>query len=191
MVPCAKIENRKCMKKALYIFTGVLLAACTPKNNPVKPSVLETELTQGTMAFYGQYYHGLAQNVVSLDLYSKEITFDSLGYIQGNGTNLYLSDIFLSLSDTVPAMGTYLCDTTATEGTFLPGIDFEGNPTGTYLLQIQDAAISKIILCSDSSFVLSRDGDTTDIRFHLISDKQQYDVHYRGVLKYEDRRQHL
>lgn len=178
------------MKKILYIGIMACLAACSPKNNPVKPTVLETELTQGTVAFYGKYYKGLAQNVVALDMYSRDIHFDSLGYIQGNGTNLYLSDIFLPLSDTIPAAGTYRCDTTGIEGTFLPGMDFEGNPTGTYLLQIQDAAISKIILCSDSSFVLSRDGDTTDIRFNLISDKQQYNVHFRGILKYEDR-QHL
>ena len=179
------------MKKGIYILLGVVLIGCTPKNSPVKPAVLDTLLTQGTMAFFGPYYKDLARNVASLDLYSKDITFDSLGYIKGSGTNLYLSDIFLPLSDTVSAEGSYRCDTSAAEGTFLPGIDFEGNPTGTYLLQIQDASISKIILCSDSSFVLSRDGDTTDIRFNLISDKQQYRIHYRGVLKYEDRRQHL
>jgi hypothetical protein len=179
------------MKRTLYISICLFLAACTAKHNPVKPTILETELNQGIVAFYGPYYKGLAQNVASLDLYSKDITFDSLGYIQGNGTNLYVSDIFLPLSDTILSEGIYQCDTTGKTKTFLPGMDFEGNPTGTYLLQIQEATISKIILCSDSSFVYSQDGDTTDIRFNLISDKQQYEIHFRGVLKYEDRREHI
>jgi len=178
------------MKKIGLILLPVLLAACTPKN-PVTPTVLATELTQGILAFYGAYYQGLPQNVVALDLYSKDLTFDSLGYIRGSGTNLYLSDIFLPLTDKTPAEGVYRCDTTGAEGTFLPGMDFDGNPTGTYLLQIANNAISRIILCSDSSFVLTREGDTTDIRFNLMSGRQQYKVHYRGVLQYEDRRQHL
>ena len=99
--------------------------------------------------------------------------------------------IFLPLTDTVPAAGTYKCDTTTAVSTFLPGMDFEGNPTGTYILRINDSKISSIILCNDSSFVLSRNGETTDIQFNLIADKKQYKLHFCGVLKYEDKRQHL
>ena len=178
------------MKKWIYILP-LVLAACSPKNNPVQPVTIVSELAQGTVAYYGAYYHGLQQNVVSLDLYSKDITFDSLGYVQGSGTNLYVSDIFLPLTDTVPADGKYVCDSTGAENTFLPGMDFDGNPTGTYILGIEDAKISTLILCSDSAFSVSRTGDTTDIQFNLISGKKQYMLHFRGVLKYEDRRQHL
>ena len=178
------------MKKWLYILP-LMIVACTPKNNPVKPDALVTELTQGIVAYYGEYYQGLGQNVVALDLYSDGISFDEKGYVQGSGTNLYLSDIFLPITDTVPAAGIYTCDTTGAVNTFLPGMDFDGNPTGTYILRIADAKIGGIILCSDSSFVLSRTGDTTDIQFNLISDKTPYKLHFRGVIKYEDRRQHL
>jgi hypothetical protein len=178
------------MRKFLYILP-LLFLACTAKKSSEQPEVLQSELTQGTITCYGAYYKGLERNVVSLDLYSKDISFDSLGYVQGSGTNLYLSDIFLPLTDTVPAAGTYKCDTTAAVNTFLPGMDFEGNPTGTYLLKIDDAKISSIILCSDSSFVVSQTGDITDIQFNLISDKKQYKLHFHGVLKYEDKRQPL
>lgn len=179
------------MKKILYILPIFLLLACSSKKSSEQPEVLESELTQGTVTCYGAYYKGLERNVVSLDLYSKDITFDSLGYVNGTGTNLYISDLFLPLTDTVPTAGTYKCDTTTAVSTFLPGMDFEGNPTGTYILRINDSKISSIILCNDSSFVLSRNGETTDIQFNLIADKKQYKLHFRGVLKYEDKRQHL
>ena len=179
------------MKRVLYILLGVLLAGCSPKNSPVKPKVLDLQLTQGYVWYYGQYYEGLQQDVVALDLYSKDITFDSLGHIVGSGTNLFVSDIFVPVGDTIPHDGLYRCDTTGKENTFLPGMDFEGNPTGTYILELEDSQLSRVILCSDSSFVYQTEGDTVDIRFNLISNKQPYSAHFRGVLKYEDRRQHL
>ena len=178
------------MKRLIYLLP-ILLAACSAKQNPVKPTVLVTDLTQGTITYYGEYYKGLPQNVVSLDLYSAGISFDDKGYVQGSGTNLYISDVFIPQSDTILTEGIYQCDTTGTERTFLPGMDFENNPTGTYILRIEDAQIAGLMLCSDSSFVFTQAGDTTDIQFNLIADKQKYKLHFRGVLKYEDGRQHL
>ena len=181
------------MRKTLYIFlcACAIMAGCSPKNGPVKPKTLDLELTQGSLLYYGQYYEGLEQDVVALDLYSKGIAFESLGHIVGSGTNLYLSDIFLPKGDSIPHDGFYRCDSTGAENTFLKGVDFEGNPTGTYILEIEESKLSRVILCSDSSFVWKSEGDTVDISFNLIRNKQPYSAHFRGVLKYEDRRQDL
>ena len=72
--------------------------------------------------------------------------------------------------------------------TFYPGKDFEGTPTGTYILQVENAKVAQIILCSDSTFVVSHNGQTTDLLFHLKSEDKSYNIHFKGVLDYEDRR---
>jgi hypothetical protein len=184
------IEMKNRIFGAFCLCVACCLIGCKPVE-PVKPKVLDLTFTQGSVICYGQYYEGLPQNVVALDLYSKDITFDSLGHIVGTGTNLYVSDIFLPLGDTIPQNGTYQCDTTGAENTFLPGMDFDGNPTGTYILDLEDSQLTRVILCSDSSFLFTRAGDSINIEFNLIGNKQPYSAHFHGVLKYEDRRQHL
>lgn len=174
--------------RIIIILAAVSFAACKGNNTPVKPDPIDLELTHGSLLFYGTYYEGLPLNVVAMDLYSKDITFDQSGYIRGSGTNLYLSDIFLPLTDSIPAPGTYRCDTTAEVNTFLPGMDFEGSPTGTYLLQIKDDAIAQLILFNDSSFTLTEKDGITDIQFNLTTKGKTYAVHFNGYLKYEDRR---
>ena len=174
--------------RTIIILTAVSFAACKGNNTPVKPDPIVTELNHGLVLFYGAYYEGLPRNVVALDLYSSELNFDDNGYIRGTGTNLYISDIFLPLTDSIPADGTYRCDTTAEVNTFLPGMDFEGTPTGTYLLQIKEDAIAQLILFNDSSFTLKEKDGITDIQFNLTAKDKTYAVHFKGNLKYEDRR---
>ena len=178
----------KYIARVIVLALVAALTACSNSNKPTPPETLDLELTHGKLLFYGAYYKGLPRNVIALDLYSRDITFDQNGYIRGSGTNLYLSDIFLPLTDSVPADGFYVCDTTAEVNTFLPGMDFEGTPTGTYLLQIKEDAIAQIILFRDSSFTLTDKDGITDIRFNLTADKKTYAVHFNGNLKYEDRR---
>ena len=69
-----------------------------------------------------------------------------------------------------------------------PGIDFDGTPTGTYILQVANAKVSQIIICSDSTFVVSTNGDTKELLFNLQSEDKNYNIHFKGVLEYEDRR---
>ncbi len=176
------------MKKLLFYIALILLAACSSKNTPRKPDSIATEMTYGKLICYGQFYDSIKYNVLSLDLYSDGLTLDSTNHMVGSGTNLYLSDIFVPLIDTTLADGTYKCSTKPEPKTFLPGTDFEGTPTGTYILLIQDAKVASIILCSDSAFVVSRDGQTTDLLFSLKTEDKSYDIHFKGVLDYEDRR---
>ena len=176
------------MRKSLLYIALILLAACSSKNSPSKPETIASEMTYGKLVYYGQYYDSIKYHVLALDLYSDGLTLDSTDHMVGSGTNLYLSDIFVPLTDTTLADGTYNCSTKPEPMTFYPGKDFEGTPTGTYILQVENAKVSQIILCSDSTFVVSRNGQTTDLLFHLKSENKSYNIHFKGVLDYEDRR---
>lgn len=178
------------MRKSLLYIALILLAACSSKNAPSKSDSIASEMTYGKLIYYGQYYDSIKYNVLALDLYSDGLTLDSTDHMVGSGTNLYLSDIFVPLSDTTLIDGTYCCSSNPESKTFYPGKDFEGTPTGTYLLQVEEAKVAQIILCNDSTFVVSHDGNSTDLQFYLKTEDKQYNIHFKGVLDYEDR-QHL
>lgn len=176
------------MKNRILYIAIILLAACTSKNSPSKPDTIASEMTYGKLICYGQYYDSIKYNVLSLDLYSGGLTLDSTDHMVGSGTNLYLSDIFIPLTDTTLIDGTYKCSKTPEPKTFYPGKDFEGTPTGTYILQVENAKVSQIIICSDSTFVVSTSGETKKLLFNLKSEDKNYNIHFKGVLDYEDRR---
>lgn len=176
------------MKNRILYIAIILLAACTSKNTPSKPDTIASEMTYGKLICYGQYYDSIKCNVLSLDLYSDGLTLDSTDHMVGSGTNLYLSDIFIPLTDTTLMDGTYKCAKTPEPKTFYPGVDFDGTPTGTYILQVANAKVSQIIICSDSTFVVSTNGDTKELLFNLKSEDKNYNIHFKGVLEYEDRR---
>ncbi len=164
---------------------AALLSACTSGNtpDPVKRLRADTVFTMAQVEAYGAHYPGLERNVFSLDLYSKGLNLDS-GYIQGTGTNLYFSDIFLPTTATGLCEGEYRLDTTAQAFTTLPGVDFEGNITGAYLLLVQESSLAKIYLFRSGTFTLRQEGDTTQMDFHLVTDDQQtYNATFRGILE--------
>ena len=176
------------MRKTLLYIALICLAACSSKNTPTKPDTISAEMTYGKLVYYGQYYDSIKYHVLALDLYSDGLTLDSTNHMVGSGTNLYLSDIFVPLTDTTLADGTYRCSTTPEPKTFYPGKSFEGTPTGTYILQVDNAKVAQIILCTDSAFVVSKNGQTTDLLFNLKTEDKHYHIHFKGVLDYEDRR---
>lgn len=176
------------MRKTLLYIALILLAACSSKNTPSKPDAIATEMTYGKLVYYGQYYDSIKYHVLALDLYSDGLTLDSTDHMVGNGTNLYLSDIFVPLTDTTLVDGAYNCAKTPGNKTFYPGKDFEGTPTGTYILQVENAKVAQIILCTDSTFIVNRNGQTTDLLFYLKTEDKSYNIHFKGVLDYEDRR---
>ncbi len=175
------------MKRIVYII-GLLvcLVSCQDSHNPqVSPVESETVLDKGRCIFYGDYYseEGITHNVVDMDLLSANLSYDSLGYIAGTGTNLYLSDIFIHATDTLIPAGVYTADTTAAVGTFLPGMDYEGGVSGAYLLNIVDNAVMKIILIEKGTFTLRYEGAKTHITFDLVTTNgSTYKGTFDGVL---------
>mgnify|MGYP003291496603 CR=1 FL=1 len=181
------------MKLAYFTWVLVIITctACSPIQNPTPYKPIELSLTHGKMVYYGAFYDSVPNNVIALDIYSEGITFDSAGYMQGDGSNLYLSDIFIPISDTTLASSTYHCDSSTTAFSFLPGMDFESNPTGTYLLQLVDSRVRQILLFTEGHFTYTRQGDTADIVFTLTANKHIYTISFHGPLTYERHEPHL
>lgn len=165
----------------------VCLPACKPKVTPHRPQAA-SEYAECYIESYGRQYDSVPRNVIALDLYSEGLTLNENHKMQGSGNNLYISDIFLSdealdallraaggepvLTDTLR----FRCDGTAEEYTFLPGKDFEGNPTGIYLLSIEDAAITAIQVVDSGAFVIAQ----TDDRLLLWQGTFHYSVKEAG-----------
>lgn len=169
------------MTRKFPIFLLLLLTACQ-HTTYVPTQRVASDFNRCYIQCHGAYYDSIAANVLSLDLYSAGLDLDSTGYMQGTGTNLYLSDVFVPLTDTVLLPGVYTADTTGSVMTFLPGKDFEGNPTGTYILQVTDNKVGSITLCTDSTMTVAYDRDTLDIRFRLRkTDGRIYTAQYRGI----------
>lgn len=176
------------MKHLLPIFLIGLCVACHPYNPPTPSPVIpvDTVMTRAKYKAYGTYYKRLDKNVFSLDLYSAGLQNDSLGYIVGSGTNLYLSDILLPDSVHSLQPGTYTLDTTAAAYTFLPGMNIDGGISGTYLLLINEDAVKQIYYFTSGTFTLAMRGDTADMTFHLLSDKKKiYNASFSGILTQE------
>ena len=193
MDPNKKTQNRKIDMKqyiqpVLYILLlslllTILAISCKPQPTPSKPQPLDSVYTTMDLRLHGDYYES-GHSVYSLDLLSEGLAFDSLGYIVGTGCNLYLSDIFVHIDSTLrlPA-GEYLMDSTAREMRFLPGMDFEGNVTGTYLLVIEDNQLKRIQLFETGSMQVEYDEDDVEMSFLLYSadSTMVYRATYNGV----------
>ena len=150
----------------LLSFSLLLLCGCQ-NPAPSKPVTVASEFTACYAELYGQAYDSVSQDVLALDLYSEGLDLNEQGKIEGTGTNLYISDIFTDAGDspwvksdgrlTLRAGIDSLCfrsDSLPVAGTFLPGMDFEGNPTGIYLLTIADNAVAGIQVLDSGRFVL-------------------------------------
>ncbi|MBQ7448778.1 MAG: hypothetical protein IJS73_03110 [Paludibacteraceae bacterium] len=179
------------MKRVLFliVIVAVLFSACKKKggNTPAQ-NVLPKEYTTAIVQNYGSFYkdEGFEHQVFTLDLYSKGISFDSLGYLHGSGYNLYFSDIFLPeksmLLDTV-----YTIDSIPKIATFLKGMDFEGNYTGAYLLSIVDGQLDGISLVTDGSFAIETANDSILMSFNVVvGEKTKYAATYKGNPYYID-----
>ena len=183
------INSAKTMKPYTYILICAAAVAITSCGGvtPTQPVDYSNEFTTCYVERYGQFYDSLPRNVFALDLYTEGVSLDSTQHIVGSGTNLYISDIFLS--DSLFAQGTYFSDTTTAEHTFLPGQNFEGTPTGIYLLSIAESAVAGIQVLDSGQFTVMQTPDSLyDIRFTLYRGKQQYSGHFEGALHYNDKR---
>ena len=177
--------------KIPVILAALFLVACTHTPEVEKKTFDET-LDKGYAVFYGNYYEeeGIKSNVISLDLYSSGIMLDSVNRVTGTGTNVYLSDVFVRPTDIFLPRGTLTSDTTAASMTFLPGIQYEGDVSGAYLLDIKENGYS-IALVKKGEMMVSYSNDSTIIDFTLLladSAHTVYNGRYKGILIYYDGR---
>lgn len=181
------------MKTRILVLQLLLLAlvACNTHPAPMQ-NTTETEFSNAYITFYGSYYDtiGIEQNVLMLDIFGRKIDQDSAGHLFGSGTNFGFTDVFLPAGITrlEEAEGTFRADTTGEAFTFLPGVNYEGYPTGTYLQNATDGIVRELILFTDGEFCVTQDNDTTVIDFRLTYEEygrtHTYEAHYRGILNY-------
>ena len=174
------------MRIFIYIFLLLVsLVAC----KPINPSDTETTIGYDSVyviadiQWHKQYYPLLDKQVFSIDLLSEGLDFDSTNHIVGTGINLYFSDIFLPLTDTVLQEGIYRMNSTPEAYTFLPYMYFEGNITGCYMLNIQEGNIERIIGFTAGEFEIITMGDD-DIRMDIslyTADSTHYHATYQGL----------
>ena len=153
-------QNITILILTLSITLGI--AGCDPYNNQGNPPTQNPTIIADSIYViadirkHGDYYNS-GHQVFAVDLLSQGLTYDSTMHITGTGYNLFLSDIFVKCVSR-PA-GHYEMDSVAKDMTFLKGMDFEGNITGTYLLQIQEDKIQTITLFTAGSMEIAYDGE--------------------------------
>ena len=173
------------MRNVIYLLLLLVVASCNPINNPntpTKPVIADSVFVCADFRKYGDYYK-TGHQVYAIDLLSQGLEYDSLFHIQGSGYNLFLSDIFTT-SKSLPA-GHYQMDSVAKDMTFLRGMDFEGNITGTYLLQISENKIQRITLFTGGSMDVAYLEDEILLDFKLYTaDSTLYHATYQGPAMY-------
>jgi hypothetical protein len=178
----------KRMKTYLYIALVLLTIACTPKNDPTMPNTTvpaDRVYTTADFRTYGDYYKS-GHQLYAIDLLSQGLTYDSTWHITGSGCNLYLSDVFAHLDSTARLpQGTYHMDSITAEMTFLKGMYFEGNVTGTYLLEIQDNQMQRITLFTSGMMTIAYEQQNILLDFTLYTaDSVRYRATYTGPARY-------
>lgn len=176
----------------LCLATAFLAAACKPTTIQPKATI-PVEYVLAWEERYGAHYDSIPYHVVALDLYSEGLSLDTAHHMQGTGYNLYLSDIFVP-EDSLEA-GTYRSlqmdkyPLNVKPYTFLPGHDYEGTPTGIYLLHVENGKLQSIQVF-DSGTMVVRDttNGLTDIRFTLPYKGENnadatYECHFQGKLQ--------
>jgi hypothetical protein len=171
------------MKHYIYIVLFLFLVGCNPYNRPTHPSsppTLKADSVYTTADFrqHGDYYN-TGHQVFAIDLLSEGLEYDSAFHISGSGCNLFLSDIFVRTDSLVA--GHYEMDSVAKDKTFLRGMDFDGNITGTYLLHISEDKIKQIILFTSGSMDITLEKDSIKLDFELYTtDSTLYRATYKG-----------
>lgn len=185
------------MKHIFSIVLGVILLGCSMTSchrsyTPIVYQSLDTVMTSGRLEYYGKYYkkEGFDYDVVSLDLYSKGLGLNDDGKMEGVGTNLYISDIFVpnallekDIPQSVLPEGTYQSDSTANLMHFLSGLDYDGNYGGSYVLLMGESGYSVQII-TEAEMTVAYVGDTLvlDGKAMLQGRRQPYPFHYRDIL---------
>lgn len=169
----------------LLVILLIVVSSCD-NHVPNKQTTLtnvDSVFTVAALQYHGQFYPGVDGHVLSLDLYSDGLYIDSLGHMQGSGTNIYFSDIFISKEDTCLVQGLYRIDSTALPMTILPGQTIEGSITGSYLLLVQEGQVKRIELFESGSVDVIQDTDSCWITMQMVtSNNKTYNATYIGLV---------
>ena len=190
--PTHSIQISSANKTCMLLVAAIAITSCTPHYSGDKKGGLPSEYTIAYQEIHGACYDSIPYPVVSLDLYSEGLELDQNHRMQGTGYNLYISDIFLPLQEETNTLrilpGTYHSDTTALPFSFLPGKDWEGTPSGIYLLRVDNSALQSIQVI-DSGTIVIRDttNNLIDLQFTLYYKNQYgykatYTTHFQGDL---------
>ena len=174
------------MKNYIYFVLFLFVVSCKPYNRPTGPGSQPTLKADSvyTIADFRQHgdYYNTGHQVFAIDLLSEGLVYDSAFHISGSGCNLFLSDIFVTDS---LVEGHYKMDSVAKEMTFLRGMDFEGNITGTYLLHINENQIQKIVPFTGGSMDIAYLENDILLKFSLYTaDSTLYRATYQGPATY-------
>lgn len=184
------------MRKALIIgilgLLGLLGFTSCSNSTPYVYHGMPKEYLLAWEEIYGYAYDSIPQAVVALDLYSKGLELDADHRMRGTGYNLYISDIFVPEShgqDTLRLVpGKYHSERTGLPFTFLPGKDWDGQPTGMYVLYVEDGKLQSIQVL-DSGYIVVKDTTSVmkDLEFTLYyknayGSRATYKPHFQGVL---------
>ncbi len=171
---------------------SLVLTGCYKPQPAITYQSLDSVLTSGRLEYYGAFYkvEGVSYDVVSLDLYSKGLGLNKDGKMEGVGTNLYISDIFVptaaikarKASDFLPE-GTYASDSTAQLMHFLRGVNYDGSYAGSYVLLMGETSYS-VLPITEAMMSVAYVGDTLvlDGKATLEGKKHPYPFHYRTTL---------
>lgn len=174
--------------KYILILLLMVLVGCHTTNKPKELTTpYDSIYIAADITWHKQHYSLLDKNVFSIDLLTDGLSFDSMYNISGTGLNLYISDIFLPLTDSLLHLGTYRLDTIASSFTILPYKHFEGGRiTGCYMLDIQESTIHRIIGFTSGEMLVNilNEGDIR-LDFKLYqSDSTCYRASYQGSALY-------
>ena len=180
------MNDRSCTVGRLCLLGAVVMSlmACRPYSPVRVYQNLDTLLTSGRVEAYGAFYapEGISYPVFSLDLYGQGIGLNDKGAIEGKGTNLYLSDIFVPEGETRLVAGTYSADSVAKPMIFLRGMNYDGNYGGSYVLLVGESSYT-VHLIHSAEMQVAYSGDTLILDGQAVLDKNKtYPFHFRGVL---------
>lgn len=173
-------EQRKKSARQLVcmLCMAAALAGCeTPQVRPSEPQNRDTVMTKAHIRYYGQHYPNIHCNVLSVDMLSEGLAFDSLFHITGSGTNLYLSDVFVPLSDSMLTSGIYTIDTTGAAMTIVPAVDCRPGLTGAYLLRIVNSSVRDTLLFTRGEMTVTQWADSIAMEWEFYTESG---TAYRG-----------
>ena len=110
----------RCYIRFVFVFFLLLQVACKPNTEP--PYVYETDplFTTGRVTYYGAYYSGVDNHVLSLELYTEGMLGEN-GEAEFPGQCLYFEDVFIPVTEKDLVPSKYLCSDSIGEFIFISG----------------------------------------------------------------------